>query len=185
MRFRHSRRKHECCRNSFTKLGSHARRPGGGMAYAGDLKSSGPHRPCRFKSGPGHHIPKHLGNLCGFGPRALAVARDSCGSAFKIARHQALDRFRLVPARQVLDCKMREGLGCPNCLALELASLLSDNPCRALERNRCGEADTPARMVERKRSEYNDRRILRRRYGVVVRVDRTWQTAPPRCRLCG
>ncbi len=27
------------------------------MAYAGDLKSLGPHRPCRFKSGPGHHPP--------------------------------------------------------------------------------------------------------------------------------
>jgi hypothetical protein len=33
-----------------------ARSPGGGMAYAGDLKSSIPKRICEFNSRPGHQI---------------------------------------------------------------------------------------------------------------------------------
>ncbi len=44
-----------CCGKLFDKIILREARPGGGMAYAGDLKSPVLHRTCGFDPHPGHH----------------------------------------------------------------------------------------------------------------------------------
>jgi hypothetical protein len=46
-----------CCSKAFHRIGfTKPLRPGGGMAYAGDLKSPVPNGTCGFDSHPGHSI---------------------------------------------------------------------------------------------------------------------------------
>jgi hypothetical protein len=45
-----------CCSKYLSLLDLHCQRPGGGMADAEDLKSSGDFSSCGFDSHPGHHF---------------------------------------------------------------------------------------------------------------------------------
>src|SRR6266849_8163780 len=51
---RESETQHEYCTNSVDSLTLYCQRPGGGMADAEDLKSSGDFSSCGFDSHPGH-----------------------------------------------------------------------------------------------------------------------------------
>jgi hypothetical protein len=64
-----------CCSKSFCWLDLYCQRPGGGMADAEDLKSSGDFSSCGFDSHPGHHSSSSRFSLRCDAPNFLAVLR--------------------------------------------------------------------------------------------------------------
>src|SRR6266849_4537451 len=74
---RESETQHEYCTNSFDSLDLKCCRPGGGMADAEDLKSSGDFSSCGFDSHPGHHFP--FSKIPGPSARSFSAKEgDSC-----------------------------------------------------------------------------------------------------------
>jgi hypothetical protein len=50
-------REPQCCSKTFDSIGLQRQSPGGGMAYAGDLKSPVLYGTCGFDPHPGHQTP--------------------------------------------------------------------------------------------------------------------------------
>ena len=71
------RRKGQRCSRAFDTVDFERQRPGGGMAYAGDLKSPVPYGTCGFDPHPGHHFLCFVFTTCpGVGEAGGRVAFD-------------------------------------------------------------------------------------------------------------